>query len=278
MPRLAYWDQEDHDKAMHLIHQPRNLSLQLAFAVGEVPLANKRVRVFVARSMVVGCDEFHDLLLDNEGKLELIQEYGESLIDVELGSQALPSGCEIDALTFHWFHPGKWFQSLKVKRDLESWGLRQLEQKEGDITFELTFDSKLTPMSASVNFGNLLGHIYEGPEMGSNPEATVTIPQKGKAHFTFHMRNFFEKWNSNYTTPFKVGDEYPLELFLTFNVPFEVKPSSQKDPEFVPKVYDGRVDHTNGDPYIGVPPTIPESTIQILCKQKIPITNEMIPD
>ncbi len=278
MPRLAYWDQEDHDKAIHLIHQPRNLQLQLDFTVGGKPLSNKRVRVFVARSMVVGCDEFHDLLLDDQGNLELTQEYGESLIDVELNSHALPSGCNIDSLTFHWFHPGKWFQSLKIKRDLEPWRLRQVGKKAGDTTFELTYDPQLTPTSGSVNFGNLLGHIYEGPDMGSNPEATVTIPQKGKAHFIFHMKNFFEKWNSNYTTPFKVGDEYPLELLLTFDVPFEVKPSTQKDPEFVPKVYDGRVDHTNGDPYIGVPSTTPEATIQIQCKQQIPITNEMIPE
>jgi len=278
MPRLAYWDQEDHDKAIHLIQQQRQLKLVLAFKTGKTPLFRKKVRVYVARSMVEGCDEFCDYLLDENGQLDLEQKYSESLIDVELGSQALPSESGLQTLTFHWFHPGKWFEHLTINQDIGSWSIRQIWEGEGDLKFELTFDHKLTPASAFVGFSNLLGNSFEGPKMGSTPEATITIPKTGRAHIIFHLREFFNKWMSNYKTPYNVGDEYPIEISMTFNTSFEAKPTSKTDPPFVPKTYDGRVDHTDGNPYIGVPSTTPENTIQVNAKMNVVLTREMIPD
>ena len=113
--------------------------------------------------------------------------------------------------------------------------------------------------------------------MGSFPEATVTVQKKGLAHFTFHMHTFFEKWMNNFSTPYQVGDEFPLDLTLTFETLFDVKPSSRKDPEFVPKEYDGRVDHTDGNPYLGVPSTTPENTLQLSVKPKLTLTEPMLP-
>jgi hypothetical protein len=277
MPRLAYWDQEDHDKAVNLIRQPRQLKLMLSFKTGKTPLSKKKIRVYVARSMVEGCDEYNDYLLDEKGQLELEQKYSESLIDVELGSQALPSESALETLTFHWFHPGKWFENLIINQDVSSWSIRQIEQGKGDLKFELTFDNSLKPSSAFVSFSNLLGQSFDGPEMGSTPEAAVAIPRTGSAHITFHLREFFTKWMSSYKTPYNAGDEYSLEISMTFNTSFKAKPSSQKDPPFVPITYDGRVDHTDGNPYIGVPSTTPESTIQVNAKMKIILTPDMLP-
>jgi hypothetical protein len=277
MPRLAYWDQEDHDKAMHLIRQPRELLLSLDFKANNAPLAKKRVRVFVARSMVEGCDEFHEYLLDEEGKLELTQPYNESLIDVELTKEAFPPECGIHQLTFHWFHPGKWVDKLSIHRDLSKWGATPFTINRGDVTVEVSFDPALQLTSAQMNFSNLLGHIFEAPEMGSYPEASAKISGKGRVTFTFHMASFFEKWAKNYSTPFQAGNEYPLEILLAFNSAFEVKPSKKKDPEFVPKSYDGRVDQADGNPYLGVPSTTPEETVQLVTKQSITLTSEMLP-
>ena len=276
MPRLAYWDQEDHDKAMHLIQQPRELLLSLNFKAKGTPLAKKRVRVYVARSMVEGCDEYHDYLLDGDGTLELTQSYAESLIDVELSKEALPAGCGIDQLTFHWFHPGKWFERLSIHRDLTKWIAKPFTVNEGDVTVEVSFDSDLQPTSAQMNFSNLLGHIFEAPEMGSYPEAAVQQSGKGKITFIFHMSTFFEKWAKNYSKPFQVGDEYPLEILLTFNTSFEVKSSQKQDPAFVPKSYDGRVDQSDGNPYLGVPSTNFEEMVQLIARQKITLTSEML--
>ena len=276
MPRLAYWDQEDHDKAMHLIRQPRELLLSLNFKANGLPLAQKRVRVFVARSMVEGCDEFHEYLLDGNGSLELTQPYSESLIDVELTKDALPTECGIDQLTYHWFHPGKWFDQLSIHRDLSKWVVSPFTSNGGDVSVEVTFDPALKPATAQVNFSNLLGHIFEAPEMGSYPEASVKLSGKGKVTFTFHMSAFFEKWAKNYTTPFQAGDDYPLEILLTFNSTFDVKSSSKKDPAFEPKTYDGRVDQADGNPYLGVPSTTPEETVQLVAKQKVTLTAEML--
>ena len=222
MPRLAYWDQEDHDKAMHLIRQPRELLLSLHFQANGAPLAKKHVRVYVGRSMVEGCDEFHDYLLNKEGKLDLPQPYGESLIDVELSQDALPADCGVGVILFHWYHPGQWFDQLSIHRDLTNWRVDSSAVNNGNIKFEVTFDPALQPTSAQVNFSNLLGHIFEAPEMGSFPEATVKVTRKNKVTFIVHIQSFFEKWAKNYQTPFQVGDEYPLELILTFNTSFEV--------------------------------------------------------
>ena len=277
MPRLAYWDQEDYDKAIHLIQQRRTLLLSLHFTANNAPLANKRVRVYVARSMVEGGDEYHDYLLGMDGQLEFSQEYCESLLDVELDAEALPPTSGLDSLTFHWFYPGKWFDQLRIERDLTPWTVKKQKEKRGDVIFDVTYDPKLIPVSASVGFTRLLGHIYEGPKMGSFPEASVSILENGKAQFIFHMQAFFEKWMSNYSTPYQVGDEFPLELTLTFDTPFDVKTSKQKDADFVPKTYDGRVDHTDGNPYLGVPSTTPEHTIQLAVKPKITLTETMLP-
>jgi hypothetical protein len=276
MPRLAYWDQEDHDKAMHLIQQSRELLLSLDLKANGAPLAQKKVRVYVARSMVEGCEEYHDYLLDENGSLELTQPYKESLIDIELTREALPKKAGIDQLLFHWFHPGKWFDQLSIHRDLTNWITTPFTVSKGDVTVNVSFDATLDPTSAQVNFSNLLGHIFEAPEMGSYPEASVKLSGKGKATFTFHMDAFFEKWAKNYSKPFQVGDEYPLEVLLTFNTRFDVKPSSKQDPAFVPKTYDGRVDQTDGNPYLGVPSTTPEQTVQLVAKDKVILTPEML--
>jgi hypothetical protein len=277
MPRLAYWDQEDYDKAIHLIQQSRTLNLSLGFTFNNTPLANQRVRVYVARSMVEGGDEYHDYLLDKTGKLEFAQEYHESLIDVELDSQSLPKACGLDAITFHWFYPGKWFEHLSINRDLTHWTTKTENRSNGDVIIDVSYDPRLTPASASVGFTKLLGHIYEGPDMGTFPEASVAITGKGVAQYTFYMPTFFEKWMKNFTTPYQVGDEFQLELTLTFDTLFDVKPSNRKDPDFVPKAYDGRVDHTDGNPYLGVPSTAPEHTIQIIVKPKLTLTKDMLP-
>jgi len=276
MPRLAYWDQEEHDKAMHLIRQPRELLLSLNFKANGAPLAQKRVRVYVARSMVEGCDEYHEYLLDGDGTLELNHPYNESLIDVELTKEALPSKCGIKQLIFHWFHPGKWFDKLSIHRDLSNWVVTPFTVSGGDVTVEVSFDPVLQPTSAQVNFSNLLGHIFEAPDMGSYPEATVQLSGKGKAKVTFHMTAFFEKWAKNYSQSLEVGNEYPLEILFTFNSAFEVKSSKKQDPEFVPKSYDGRVDQTDGNPYLGVPSTMPEETVQLVAKQSVTLTQDML--
>ncbi|MHA2406633.1 MAG: hypothetical protein ACXACH_07765 [Candidatus Hermodarchaeia archaeon] len=231
----------------------------------------------MARSMFEGGDEYRDYLLNDEGKLEFTQEYNESLLDIELDSQALPPDSGLDTLTFHWFYPGKWFDKLKINRELSPWTAKILNETAGNVTFEVTYDPPLVPVSASVGFTKLLGHIFEGPKMGSFPEATVTVQKKGLAHFTFHMHTFFEKWMNNFSTPYQVGDEFPLNLTLTFDTPFDVKSSSRKDPEFIPKEYDGRVDHTDGNPYLGVPSTNPENTLQVSVKPKLTLTETMLP-
>ncbi|MFX1566697.1 MAG: hypothetical protein ACFFCH_11975 [Promethearchaeota archaeon] len=277
MPRLAYWDQEDYDKAIHLIQQPRSINLSIAFTANNAPLENQRVRVYVARSMVEGGDEYHDYLLDKIGKLELILEYNESLIDIELDRQTLPKDCGLNAITFHWFHPGTWFNQLSINRELTKWAATMHTSSNGDVIIDVTYDPALTPASASVGFTQLLGHNYEGPEMGSFAEASVAITGKGTTQFTFHLQTFFEKWMNNFATAYKAGDEFPIDLALIFNTPFEVKSSSRKDPDFVPKTYSGRVDHTDGNPYLGVPSTTPESTTKVTVKHTLTITESMLP-
>jgi len=277
MPRLAYWNQEEYDKAVHLIQQPRGVQLAVEFRAGSTPLAKKRVRVYVARSMVEGCDEFHEYLLDDKGRLEIDQDYGESLVDVELGQEALPAGCGLDTLTFHWFHPGKSFEQLAIRRDVAPWTLRQASQKAGDVNFELTFDPALKPSSAYVGFGQLLGHTFEGPKMGSYPECTIALPRAGSAQISLHMHEFFARWMKSYTTPYKVGDKYAVEITFTFDAAFAAKPSNRKDSPFVPKTYDGRIDHTSGNPYLNIPATAPESSIRASAQKELSLNADMLP-
>jgi hypothetical protein len=277
MPRLAYWNQEEYDQAMHLIHQPRRLQLALEFAASVKPLAKKRVRVYVARSMVEGCDEYHEFLLDANGRLEADQEYGESLLDAELGRDALPAGCGLDTLTFHWFHPGKSFEQLAIRQDVGSWAFRQTGRKAGDVILELAFDPALKPISAYVGFGRLLGHTFEGPKMGSYHECSIVVPRPGLGQISLHMHEFFARWMKNYTTPYTVGNEYPVEVSFIFDAAFPTKPSDRKEAPFVPKSYDGRVDHVNGNPFLDVPSTTPESSIRASALKKLTLTADMLP-
>jgi hypothetical protein len=277
MPRLAYWNQEDYDQAIHLIQQPRKLQLAVEFRAGDTPLAKKRVRVYIARSIVEGCDEFREYLLDEKGRLEIHQDYGESLIDVELEQDALPSSCGLDRLAFHWFHPGKCFDQLAIRRDVALWAIRQASQKGGDVIFELAFDPALKPASAYVGFGQLLGHTFEGPKMGGYPECAITLPRAGVAQISVHMREFFNRWMKNYATPYKAGDEYAVEISFTFDAAFPAKPSDRKDPPYLAKAYGGRMDHTSGNPYLSVPATTPESSIRASAQKKLSVNADMLP-
>lgn len=276
MPRLAYWNQEEHDRAVHLIQQPRRLQLALELHAGSIPLAKKRVRVYIARSVVEGCDEFREYLLDDKGRLEIDQEYGDSLVDIELGQETLPAASGLDTLTFHWFHPGKSFEQLAIRRDVAPWSLRQVSQKGGDVNFELTFDPALKPASAYVGFGQLLGHTFEGPKMGSYPECTIALPRSGSTRISLHMHEFFARWMRKYTTPYKVGDEYPVEISFTFDATFSTTPSNRKDPPYLPKTYAGRVDHASGNPYLNIPSTAPESNIRASAQRKLSLTAELL--
>lgn len=278
MPRLAAWDQEEYDKATHQIRQPRRLQLELSFITGASPLAGQPVRVYTARSMIgESMEEYHDYRLDTSGKLSMELEYNESLIDVELTGKSLPSGCGLDKMTLHWFHPGKCFEKLTIISDIEPWQLTQAKPGDGILEFELSYDPKLKPLSGYIGFGGLLGHTFESAD-GSWPECEIKGTGAGKAHITVKMRQFFKAWMKNYTKPFEAGDDYPLDFLFTFDASFSANSSSQKDPDFVPKRYDGRVDHKNGDPYLGVPSLDPESTIQIVAKRKIKISPDMLSD
>jgi len=280
MPKLAYWNQEEYDRAMHLIQQPRRLQLVLEFTASGEPLAGRRVRVYTARSMVVGGDEYQEYTLDQHGRLKVEQEYGESLIDVELAGEALPEGCGLTSLTFHWYRPGKWYERLAIKSDLAPWQLRQLDQgqEKGEVHFQLSYDPALKPQSAFIGFTGLLGLTFEAPKLEqSYPEAAITLPQPGQAHITLRMRSFFKEWMKNYTKPYKPGDQYPIEVSLTFPATFQETPSSRTDPPFIPKQYDGRVDHRNGNPYLPIPPTDPETQITATAKKTLTLTPQMIP-
>ncbi len=91
------------------------------------------------------------------------------------------------------------------------------------------------------------------------------------------MREFFARWMKNYTTPYKAGDEYPVEMSFVLDAAFSTKPSNQKDPPYVPKTYAGRMDHTSGNPYINVPSTTPESNIRASAPKKLVLTADMLP-
>ncbi len=276
MPRLAAWDQEDYDKATHQIRQPRRLQLELSFVTGASPLAGQPVRVYTARSVLgESMEDYLDYRLDASGKLATELEYNESLIDAELTGKALPSGCGLDKMTLHWFHPGKWFEKLTMTTDIKPWLLTKAKPGDGALEFDLSYDPKLKPLSGYIGFGGLLGHTFDSGD-GSWPECEIKGTDPGKAHIIVKMREFFKGWMKNYPKPFEAGQDYPIDFLFTFAASFGANPSGQKDPDFVPKHYDGRVDHKDGDPYLGVPSLDPESTIQIAAKRKIKITPDML--
>ena len=92
----AYWNQDEYDRALHLIAQPRQLELDFGFMGGGRPLARKAVRVYTKRTIFEGGDVFTDLTIDGDGRLMGPLAYDHSLIEIELPGTSLPHGCGLD--------------------------------------------------------------------------------------------------------------------------------------------------------------------------------------
>ena len=276
MPRLAHWNQEEYDRAVHQIHQERQLNLSLDFTKGEIPLSGKLVHVCVARRIFRDGDQYYTYQLDESGKLEIKQEYGESLVDVELRAEALPTAMGLDRIILHWFKPNYWCTQLSVHHDVAFWQLRERDQQQGNITYELNFNPQLQPKSSYLSFDNLLGLKFAPKVAVSKREASIEIPHAGLAYITFRMNNYFSKWLKNYSPPLSVGDICKILISMTFEYNFQVIESNRKDPPFIAKQYDGLVDQSDGNPYLSIPSVTPEQSITVIAKKQVRITPDML--
>lgn len=276
----AYWNQEAYDRAVHLIDQPRQTELGFRFLVGGRPLAGKCARVYTRRCFVAGGDEFTERALDPEGRLRGRLDYGHSLVETEFPAESLPAGSGLESVALRWFRPGEWRDALGASLDLARFSLGETPVgKDVSVALEFAFDPAFTVARFYIAFGNLLGLEFSADGKTEATEAEARVVGAGRARLEFRMRDFFAKWNGNYSRPYRAGDAYAVSGSITLAPPpgfFESRPSARRDSPYAPRKYAGEVSHEDGNPFLDVPSTAPVEEVACTFSRQVKVTAAML--
>ncbi|MBN1698635.1 MAG: hypothetical protein JW881_14060 [Spirochaetales bacterium] len=273
----AYWNQEEYDRALHAIDQPRDLTLQLTVTNGGKPSAGLPFEI------VTGDEVSSGEILDAAGYFRKKVRYHHSFIETVFDNRIIPSSSRIDSTTYSWYYPGEWFSSLIYTVDFSLFSVKErMSAGKEEMEYAFSYPAGWKEKNAGVSFGSLYGMSSDAaaePGGRKDTEARIIREEKGVCRVILHMNDFFRKWNDNYSTPYKAGDAYRVTIGLTLMPPgdfFTTAPSDRLDPAFVPKRYGGEVEATDGDPFLSVPSIVPEEKIRIEITRDIRLTAEML--
>jgi hypothetical protein len=280
---LAFWNQEEYDRAIHTIDQPRQLTIEITVKDGENPVTRSPFAICTRHTPFEGGDECMEVSLDTKGRFQRLMKYDHSLIDVTFDDRSIPSVCGIDTMSFVWYHPGKWFSSLIYDVDFSPFLVNEkLSADRESVEFSFTYPGHWVEKNVGVSFGNLYGinsDAEKEPRGRTDSEVVIKREDRGICVATLNMKSFFLRWNDNYSTPYKPGDMYPVSVVLRLAPPqdfFTTTPSERKDPSFVPKKYGSEVDSSDGDPFLSVPSIEPVEEVRIEIRREIKVTGAMV--
>jgi hypothetical protein len=280
---LAFWNQEEYDRAIHTIDQSRQLTIDITVKDGENLVTKSPFAICTNRSAFEGGDECEEVTPDTKGRFQRLIHYDHSLIDVTFDRRSIPSSCGIDTMSFIWYHPGKWFSSLIYTVDFSPFlAIEKLSSEKESVEFSFTYPEHWIENKVGVSFGNLYGinsDAEKEPRGRTDSEVVIKREGKGRCVVILNMKSFFQRWNDNYSTPYKPGDMYPVSVVFRLAPPhdfFTTTPPERKDPPFVPKKYGGEVDSSDGDPFLSVPSIEPMEEVMVAIRRKIKVTGAMV--
>jgi hypothetical protein len=296
----AYWNQDENDRALHAIDQPRVTTFAVTARIAGAPAGGTRFKVRTLHTTVIGGDRFVDYALDQEGRVRARLPYDHSLIETIFGRTSLPAGSGIDTLSFVWFQPAAWVESLSLDVDLAAFHVeRSAPDAEGSVRFDISYDPTLEPKDVEALFGmnlmgtgdaiSLLGVQFVPSIVSEAREARAAFLGPGKARVSFEMAPFFAQWNKSYTHPLRAGDTYTIGLTMRLTPPpetageggarirgpFAEVPSTREDPPYVAPPPRRRRVSWLGNPYLQVPSAKPTRTIVIKVSAQVRLTTAM---
>lgn len=279
----AYWNQAEHDQAMYKIHQPRNLILTVSIRHDETYFPERIFRVYKGREKYGSEEEFIDITLDKNGITEQKINYNHSFIGIEFSPALFGVTNGIDTAFFAWYTPGTWVKELIVDIDITHFSSRMFSNPDnGTVHCDFLYNPEWIEKKVWVSFERLFtltSTSEEHPDGLSAREGIVERKERGIMTILLNMPGFFNKWNKNYSKPWQEGDIFPVSLTLTLTPParfFRTVPSRRQDPPFVPRKYNGKVNASEGDPYLFIPSTdlLEEAIIEM--NINIPVTGVML--
>ena len=279
----AYWNQEDHDRAKHKIHQPRDLILTLSLKNGNESIQDGVLKLFTGMEKYGSEDECKDIIITENNPFKQNFIYNHSFIGIELSPPILPVKNGIHTIFLSWYRPDTWVKELFINIDIAPFSCQVHSPMENSfIQCDLFFHPDWEEKKVWVCFERLFALTStpkEHPAGLSAKEAEIVRKEKGIMTVFLNMPGFFQRWNKNYSHPWEEGDTYPVSITLTLAPPLSVFreiPSNREDPPFVPGNYNGKVDSSEGDPYLFVPSTDPLKEMVIDVDINVPVTDIMV--
>ncbi|MBN2532511.1 MAG: hypothetical protein JXB88_06440 [Spirochaetales bacterium] len=279
----AYWNQEEYDRAIHKIHQPRNLFLSISIWNGNEVFSNKTFCVYTGRQKYGSEDAYFNISLNEYGKAEQKIDYNHSFIGIELTPSLLPVESGIAAVFFSWYNPGTWVSELSVDIDVTHFSNRVYPSSDdGFVRSDLFYYPGFREKKVWVCFESLFvltSTRKEHPQGLIAKEAEIKREEDGRISIILNMPGFFRKWNKNYASPWQEGDIYPVSISISLTPPagfFRTVLSGKQDLTFVPKNYNGKVEVSDGDPYLFIPSTDSLEEVIINVNIDIPVTSMIL--
>jgi hypothetical protein len=282
-PECAAQNQDEFDRAVHRIIQPRELVMRVNVAgMGAEPLYMCNHQYFGDMNN----DNCQQLNFGPTGKSLIPVRYEASHIGVFL--YGLPSETGLSEVEISWFHPGENYEQLSVALDANAFSFEAGDpDEEGIVRFTYTYPIDWQPSHFFISFGSLLGlDISEENAFslaGSDVDFVHVVSMfPGESTFDLNMTAFLQWSKNSWAPPFRAGDNFAVNASVEFNQPagtFEAIPSNEVDPPYVPTPYTCVRDGQDGtDPNFNVPGIEPYERVTLRGTIDVPVTDTMVGD
>jgi len=276
----AHWNQQEYDRAIHRIQQQRHLELDVKFMRGSQAFTGDMVRIYTERSPFVDGDVFTTSKLDADGRLQELLFYGQSMVEIEMQGTAGGAGGATDSISLYWYHPGEWFDSISLSLDLGRFSLLETQPaRRGAVSFDFAFDPSMSLSSFQPSFGNIIGAQLPDRGESSTDIAGLHNGGTGWVRLDFHLKEFFERWNENYTKPYTVNDTIKIYGSVTLTTPpgfYKTIATDRCDQKFSPGRYGAVVTVEGDNPYLDVPLIEPIEEVYYRFSRDVIVTADML--
>ncbi|NDJ53882.1 MAG: hypothetical protein GYB68_12480 [Chloroflexi bacterium] len=272
----AFWNQEEFDRAMHLIDQPRSVDLNVDIQNAGQPTPFELMRGRFQLG-VMATEEPGTYSDPPDGSFNQSIDYEHSYLAIETAL------FEVDDLngeiSVQWYQPGQNFESVAINLDLSDFSASAEPPTEsGLVNLSLSYPADWESSQITGSFDRMLG-ISNVPTLGEYESFIVRTPSlPGQTTLTFDLNSFFSRYQDNYANRFEPGDLFPISATFTFADPpaaFRSVSSNQSDPPFEPTEYPCLVDSSGGDPYLNLPPTEPFQQVVVTLRHEFVVTEAM---
>lgn len=266
----AFDNQEEYDKAAWMLNQNRMVKTNFKFQKDGL---NTPINSVYISTQYDG--KMKNSKIKNNSLKKTIA-YKKSLIDFTLNVAAEKSleTLGLDTWNFHWKRPGKHYKSISADFFIGAFTTVKVNPPaaNGDVNYDITYDPAYDLDQFTLSFGNLLS-VSADPDkmMAAGDIAHAELIKPGYARAVIHWKEFFTRWNDNFSTPYKAGDAFPLALHAQFN------PLANLLKEVLSKKYSCQVDYTDGNPFLDVSSTEDETWVTIAKSYEVPVSTEMLP-